>query len=334
MKLSQLHNLLAIVEQGSLRAAARHLGLAQPTLTRSIQELERELGVSLFERGQQGITLTAMGQRFINRAQKIDNDARQALDEIRQLQGAGGGTLNVCLSTMTHLAFLPYALKTFRARYPNVFLDIREGQFRDVEDPLKNGMIDCYIGPSPEHPVSTALHVEKVLDHRRVIVCRRGHPLAGARSLRELANAEWITTSVTGKAQEELGPLFAGHGLPAPRLVMRANTALTFITSIVSSDLLAMLPVEWTHSEVTRNLVDSIEIDEVLPAPPLCIAWRASLPLTPAADYFCDLIRRAIAHARPLAAVRSGIAPVMPLRQPGMAPARPAAERRVPALAS
>lgn len=334
MKLSQLHNLLAIVEQGSLRAAARHLGLAQPTLTRSIQELERELGVSLFERGQQGITLTAMGRRFISRAQKIDNDARQALDEIRQLQGAGGGTLHVCLSTMTHLAFLPYALKTFRARYPNVFLDIREGQFRDIEDPLKNGMIDCYIGPSPEHPASTALHVEKVLAHRRVVLCRRGHPMAGARSLRELANAEWITSSVTGKAEEELGPLFAEHGLPAPRLVLRANTALTLITAIVSSDLLAMLPIEWTHSEVTRNLIDSIEVEEILPAPPLCIVWRASLPLTPAADYFCDLIRRAIAHGQPRAAIRSDIAPVIPT-VPALHSAWPSTSRRyAPALDS
>ena len=308
MKLSQLHNLLAVVEQGSLRAAARHLGLAQPTLTRSIQELEKELGVSLFERAHQGITLTQMGQRFISRAQKIDNDARQALDEIRQLQGVDSGALHVCLSTMTHLAYLPYVLKTFRARYPNVRLEISEGHFGEVEEQLKNGTVDCYAGPAPEYPASTALHLENVLNHHRVILCRRGHPLAGARTLRELGGAEWITTSVTGRPEQELAPLFAQHGLPAPRLGLRATTALTFITSIVSSDLLAMLPVEWLNSELTRNLVDTIDVDETLPAPPICIAWRAGLPLTPAGEYFCNLIRRAIIHAQPLAVSPAGLA--------------------------
>lgn len=337
MKLSQLHNLLAIVEQGSLRAAARHLGLAQPTLTRSIQELEKELGVSLFERAHQGITLTPMGQRFINRAQKIDNDARQALDEIRQLQGVSSGTLHVCLSTMTHLAFLPYALKAFRARYPNIMLEISEAQFCDVEEQVKNGAVDCYIGPATEHPASTALHIEKVLSHRRAILCRRGHPLAGASSLRELGAAEWITTSVTGKPEEELAPLFAQHDLPAPRLVLRANTALTIITAIVSSDLLAMLPVEWVHSEVTRNLVDTIAVDEILPAPPICIARRSSLPLTPAADYFCDLIRRAIAYAEPRMAGAAKLAtvPAVHVAAAGaMAGRRVTTARRVTALAS
>ena len=50
MKLSQLRDVLAVAEHGSLRAAGRHLDVAQPAITRSIQELEKELGVALFER--------------------------------------------------------------------------------------------------------------------------------------------------------------------------------------------------------------------------------------------------------------------------------------------
>jgi DNA-binding transcriptional LysR family regulator len=161
---------------------------------------------------------------------------------------------------------------------------------------LKNGTLDCYIGPAPDLPATGDLVVEKLFDNTRVIMCRRGHPLSGARSLKELKDAEWATTSVTHKAYEELGPLFALHGLPAPRLVMRAHSALTYVTSIAYSDLLTMLPVQWSDFDITRNALDIIKVKEVLPAAPICIVRRADLPLTLAAEYFCDMIRRASAH--------------------------------------
>jgi LysR family transcriptional regulator of abg operon len=68
MKLSQLQEVVAIAEQGSVRAAARLLGIGQPTLTRSLAELERELGVTLFERRSRGVAATSLGQVFVTRA--------------------------------------------------------------------------------------------------------------------------------------------------------------------------------------------------------------------------------------------------------------------------
>ena len=58
MKLQQLVEVAAIVERGSLRAAARHLGVAQPAMTRNLRALERELGAPLFERDTRGMVLT------------------------------------------------------------------------------------------------------------------------------------------------------------------------------------------------------------------------------------------------------------------------------------
>lgn len=296
MKLTQIRHLLAIADKGSVRAAARHLNVSQPQLTRSMQELEHELGVTLFERGARGVVLTEIGLRFLARANTINSEVRRAHEEIAQLQGDTAGTLQVCMSTVPHIALYPYALKEFRARYPDVVMDLRDGVFPTAEPMLKNGTLDCYIGPAPDLPATGDLVVEKLFDNTRVIMCRRGHPLSGARSLKELKDAEWATTSVTHKAYEELGPLFALHGLPAPRLVMRAHSALTYVTSIAYSDLLTMLPVQWADFDITRNALDIIKVKEVLPAAPICIVRRADLPLTLAAEYFCDMIRRASAH--------------------------------------
>ena len=145
------------------------------------------------------------------------------------------------------------------------------------------------------------LRVEKLFDNTRVILGRKGHPLAQAKSLRELADAHWITTSITHKAEEELGPLFEKHGLPAPKLAMRAQSALTFLTALPSSDLLMMLPVQWLRYPLLRDTFQEIKVREKLPAPPVCIVQRTGLPLTPAAEHYCTLLARRRAHQEAVA---------------------------------
>ena len=61
-------------------------------------------------------------------------------------------------------------------------------------------------------------------------------------------------------------------------------------------DLLTMLPQQWRHSPLTAALLHIFEIQESLPAAPICIVRRARLPLTPAAEYLCDMMRRAAQH--------------------------------------
>ncbi|WP_394788191.1 LysR family transcriptional regulator [Rhodoferax sp.] len=295
MKLHHLRDLLAVAEQGSLRAAARELGMAQPAITRSIQELERELGVPLFERKARGAVPTAMGEAFIRRARSISNELLRARDEIEQLRGMTHGNLRVALSMVPHIAMLPYALRPFRQKYPNVRLDIIDAVFPTVATEISDGMIDCYIGPPPEY-LPGELIAEQLFLNTRVIMGRKGHPLAQAKSLRELAQAEWVTTSITSKAEHELGPLFLQHGLPPPNLVLQAHSALTLIVSLLHSDLLTMLPVQWASFALTKDTLQAIEVVELLAAPPICIIQRAGLPLTPAAEYFCDLMRRAVGH--------------------------------------
>lgn len=296
MKLVQLRNLLAISEQGSVRAAARHLGLAQSALTRSIQELERELDVALFERQAKGVRLTETGKHFIVRAQAIHNEVRRAQEEIEQLRGLAKGVIHLGLSSVSQIALFPYAAKAFHARYPDVVLHIRDGLYPSMEPELKNGTLDVYVGPILNQRSAPDLSVEKLLDNPRGILCRKGHPLAKAKSLSELVDAGWVTTSVTFNAEEELGPLFAQHGLPKPRLILRAHSALSFVTAMVSSDALAMLPVQFAELTMGGSALQIIHIAESLPEPPICMVRRNDILPTPAAEYFCDMIRRAGCH--------------------------------------
>ncbi len=294
MKFSQMRDVVAIAERGSLRAAARHLSLAQPALTRSIQELERELGVPLFERRARGMILTPMGEAFVRRASAVLSEVRRARDEVEQLHGGTRGKVVAGLSLAAHVALLPPALKPFRARYPQVRLHLIEGWYPTLEAALKEGSVDFYVGPRHERPPSAELVQEHLFDNTRVVLGRRGHPLGRARSLKDLVDAEWATTSVTLKAEEELRELFEQHQLPAPRLALQSQSALTLMVALANSDLLTMVPVQWTQFAAVAQSLAPLRLKEIFPAPSIVIVRRAGLPLTPAAEFLLDLMRRQV----------------------------------------
>lgn len=292
MKLDQLSHLTAIVEHRSLRAAARQLGVPQPALTRSIRALERELGTALFARETSGMVLTQAGRRFHLRASAIVNEAQRARDEIAQHSGDDRGTINVALSIMPHVGMLPYALAPFRQRYPKVRLQIAEALFPQVESGLREGAIDFYLGAAPRVAAAPGLKLEHLFDNIRAVVCRKDHPLGRVRSLKALAGAQWAITAVDYNAEEDLSRLFAGLGLAEPDVVLRARSAMSIMVALGHTDLLAMLPTQWGEFPMTRDTLQVVPIREVLAAPPIVCIRRPDLPLTPAAEFFLDLLLR------------------------------------------
>lgn len=292
MKLDQLQHLVAIVDHGSLRSAARRLDIPQPALTRSIRALEKELGGALFLRETTGMALTAMGRRFHVRASNIINEARRAQDEIAQHRGDDRGTVVAALSIMPHVGMLPFALKPFRQRYPAVKLQVIEGLFPDAEGPLREGHVDFYLGAAPRAAPAPGLTMQHLFENRRTVVCRKGHPLGAARSLKALQNADWAITGVDYDVEADIGKLFESHDLAPPRVVLQASSAMSIMVSLAHSDLLAMLPVQWGDFPLTRDALQTIKVRETLPAPSIVLVQRPDYPLTPAAEYLTDVLRR------------------------------------------
>jgi LysR family transcriptional regulator of abg operon len=293
MKLHHFEEVVAIAERGSMRAAARHLQVAQPALTRSLALLERELGAPLFERRARGVVATPLGEAFVARARSILTEIRRTREEVEQLRGAGTGTVTVGLSIAAHLALLPPSLRPFRARYPDIRLHIIEGFYPTLEERLRDGTVDFYIGPDGGAQPVPQLSREVLFHNRRIVLCRAGHPLTAATSLRELVGQDWVTTSITADASDEINAFFARHGLAPPRLAVRSQSALTLLTCLANSDLLAMVPAQWERFEMTGKALTTIKVAEELTAPPLVLVRRADLPLTPATLHLLDLMHRA-----------------------------------------
>ena len=184
---------------------------------------------------------------------------RRARDEVEQLHGGTRGRVVAGLSLAAHIALLPEGAQPFRARYPQVDLAHHRGLLSDDGSGLRDGSVDFYVGPQPERPPPCGAHVRRSCS----TTCgscsgRRGHPLRQSAILRDLTDAEWATTSMTFKAEEEIGQLFRQHRLPPPRLALRSQSAVTLIVTLANTDLLAMVPIQWTGFLATDGVLAAI----------------------------------------------------------------------------
>ena len=296
MKLSHLRDVLAVAEHGSMRAAGRRLGTTQPAITRSIREIEQELGVSLFERHAKGVRLTDMGRAFVRRAEAVQSEVRRAHEEIEQLKGSTTGEVSVALSTATIMSMMPRAMAAFRKRYPDAVLKIHESFFQPIEKDLLSGRIDLYVGPLDPATGAAQLLIEPLFENHRLIVARRGHPLAGARSLSELTEARWVRPTLSTHIVEgSFEEMFASAGLPPPNIVLNARSALITLLALANSDLLTVLPRQWLDLPLLAGVVEPLALPP-LSAAPIAIVRRKDMPLTPIAEYLCDMMRRVGVH--------------------------------------
>jgi len=298
MKLHQLRDVVAVADCGSLRSAARTLGLSQSAMTKSIQALEREVGAPLFERQRRSTIATPVGRRFIQRARTALGELERARDEVQQQLGAGVAQVTVSLSTVPLMAMLPEALKGLLQRFPQARVSVVEGVgFAAVEAQLRDGSVDFYVGVAPARRPPSEFAVETVYAHDRCIIARSDHPLARARTLADLVDARWVTPA-PGPAASEFTQLFVSQDLPVPTHVVHGGSILGAMTLVLHADALAVVPQQWLDFGALEGKVTRLPVRESIPAPVIALIRRTAFPLTPAAEHFADLFRRAGEHLR------------------------------------
>ena len=299
MKLSHVRDVLAVAELGSLRAAGRHVGVAQPAITRSIREIEHELGAALFERHSKGVRLTAIGEAFTRRAQIVDSELRRAREEVEQIKGQSTGQVRVALSVSSSIALLPTALTCFRKRYADALVSVSETTFSSVEQDIGNGRIDFYVGAVAPHTSASGLAVDKLFDNPGYVVAREGHPLRETNSMESICAAQWVRPAESGACSEaDFEGFFETLGMPRPKVVMQTRSALQTLLAVASSDLLSAVPRQWLEMPALADRLHVMRQVGPIPAAPVCIVRQTGVPLTPIAEYLCDMIRRRAAIYR------------------------------------
>lgn len=174
MEFRQIVYFLAISESGTFQKAASQLGLTQPALSKQIFLLEKELGVSVLERGGRSVRLTHEGERFYQysiRMKELWEEIQNGFSNDNELKGnfsiSAGGTVSAWV--------LPQILKEILKKRPGLSLSVREGDAKETKDAVLKGEVDLGIltGPISE----PSLNVLEFLSDRIFPVAAKDHPI-------------------------------------------------------------------------------------------------------------------------------------------------------------
>ncbi|MGI6116934.1 MAG: LysR family transcriptional regulator [Bilifractor sp.] len=151
MDIHQLQYFIAVVEEGTISAAARKLNISQPPLSTQIRLLETELGTKLFVRGARQITLTPAGRTLYQYALEMTDIERQAIEEIREMSTGGTGTVRVGCISSSHVPEIYDGFYRFHEKYPLVRFKISEGNTFELEDMLARNELEMAFVRTPEN---------------------------------------------------------------------------------------------------------------------------------------------------------------------------------------
>lgn len=240
MNLRQLDYLLAVARTGSFTAAAAALGVAQPTLTKSIRGLEQELGTSLFERLPRGVVPTEAGAVLLRHAERVALQVKDAGEEVAALSGGESGTVSVGAGPAWLRRHLPRAVARLVTRHPAVKVHVMGGFDDMLLKALRSGEVDFVVAELPSPEMAGDLAITALTGDRLGACCRADHPLAGRKRLplRALMEFPWVMPPSRTRAQRRLNALFVANDLPPPSIVCETESMAFLLQLLHHSDAL------------------------------------------------------------------------------------------------
>lgn len=298
LKLRHLVLATTIADSGSLARAAEALHITQPVVTRGLQDLEGIVGVTLFDRTSQGVTVTVYGRAFVEHARAALAQIQQAGRTLGELAAADAGTVTVG----THLAgsnvLLPLAISRLKRKRPGVSIVVREATPDTLTSELIIGDVDLTVGrlaPTDARIEQQRLYVEPI-----VFVVRADHPvLSGpAPSMSDLAALPWIVPVEGTALRRELEQVFLSQALPWPEDRVECTSALTLRRLILDRDCVAALPELVAVDDDSLAIVSPRDVDLSHLARPVGVSRVRDRWVPPAVEAFVDELRAAAGDLR------------------------------------
>ena len=293
MTLNELRYIVAVAQERNFGRAAQRCFISQPALSVAIQKLEEELQTQLFERGKSEITVTPVGERIVEQAHKVLEEAAQIRDiaEAGRNQLAGRFRLGAIYTVAPYL--LPDLVPVLNALAPDMPLEIEENVTEQLETALKTGRIDAAIIALPFAPRGIA--TEFLYEEPFQVVVPQRHPWAKRKTIEpsELAGEHAILLNV--------GHCFRDQVLEScPELnrgdasVTRSNSLETIRNMVASGLGVSVLPRDALTPKYHSRLVVPVPFAKPVPSRRIALAYRKSFP-RPAA---IAAIREAVAACR------------------------------------
>jgi DNA-binding transcriptional LysR family regulator len=274
--LDQLRILKAIATEGSFKRAADSLYVSQPAVSLQVQNLERQLDVPLFDRGGRRAQLTEAGHLLLAYGDKILTLCQETCRAIEDLQNLQGGTLIVGASQTTGTYLLPKMIGMFRAKYPEVSVQLHVHSTRRTAMSVANGQLDlAIIGGEVPSELSSSLEVVPYAEDPVALIVPPSHPFAKLDRVQkeDLYNLEFIALDSQSTTRKVIDRVLMKGGLDTKRLRIEMElNSIEAIKNAVQSGLgaafvsISAIEKELLLNNIVRVTLDDLQIERILSA--------------------------------------------------------------------
>lgn len=293
MEMRHLRYFVTVGETLSFNKAAAKLRVAQPALSRQVQDLEDEIGVDLLKRSPRGVALTAEGKLFLHEARDILKRAEEAVARTRALARGEYGELHIGYSPTLTAEILPAALAAFQKTTPGVKIVLHDLAGDELNAGLVDGSLHLAVMVEQANEISLGLKFEELRRYHYCVAVAPEHAFAKLKSI-SLAKAA-VEPLVAFRRKEYSGyyrtldKIFTPHNL-RPRVAVECDGSSSLITEVEIGRGIAILSEIFRHASgkrlVYRPISDSTESYTV------GIMRALNGDITPAGDKFCEALRK------------------------------------------
>jgi len=201
LDLRKIEHALAVARNRSFSRAAQALEISQPTLTRSIQALEREVGAPLFDRSRAGVTVTAAGHLLLERGAALAASAMELQRDLQLLQGVELGRIAIGAGPYPAAISVGHAVGELLARHPGLEIDVTVGNWLSLRQQVLSRTIDLSVAELSGLADDDRFVVKPCAQHRAALICRNGHPLLASKSptLQHIRNFPLVSSVLPGR---------------------------------------------------------------------------------------------------------------------------------------
>ena len=292
MELRHFRYFLAVAEALNFTKAAALLRVAQPALSRRVQDLEDEIGVDLLKRSPRGVVLTAEGKVFLEKTRQILKLADESVEQVRALARGEEGELHMGYAPAPTVEILPPALAAFQKAFPRVRVLLHDFSEQELIDGLRNGRLELALMPRGAGPQSIGLEFETLRSYPICVAVAPTHRFARLKTITLEMVATEAMIGFNRKDYPEyyvgLDRIFEPLGIK-PRIVVECDSSSSLITEIETGRGVAIASPVLRHASGKRLLYRPLTgTTEVLS---VGIARAIKGDVTPAGEKFCEILR-------------------------------------------
>ena len=293
MELRHLRYFVTVARALSFTRAAAKLRVAQPALSRQVQDLEDEIGVDLFRRSPRGVTLTAEGELLLEEAEALLRQAETTIARVQALARGEYGELRIGYSPSASAGILPPALAAFRKAAPEVEVVLHDLTGDELTAGLLDGSLHLAVMVERTDAESIGLHYEELRSYPLRLVVGPGHPFANLKSItvRRIATEPLAVFRRLGYSgyYRVLDKLFSAHGVK-PRIGVECDSATSLITEVEVGRGISVLSDAFRQQSGDRLIYLPFSDSKVTHSIGIGRALKGDV--TPAGEKFCQVLRK------------------------------------------